>query len=370
MNPISRTLAALAALVLVASPSPAPAAGGFGPTGPSQDLEALIALDPAIETALLASFEKADWNGIATMADFYAYIDRIVRMVPTRENLLGEIRPLFFLIGQSDYLDNSPAFHDWVKRTVATYGRFLDTPQSITGIESYFKDPAFKLDDYIVGPSGWLTFNQFFARQVKPGKRPIAGLGDRTTLVAPADGLFRGQFEVGDEAAITVKGIEYTIADLLAGSAYADAFAGGLFTHSYQSITDYHRFHVPFAGKVVEAKNVAGYVWLNLEQADDGSFVSVDGTGFQWRQERGVLVLETEEIGLVALIPVGMGFVGDAVLTPDVGAMLHKGEEFGFFQFGGSDVIMVFQKDRVRIDAEVGRHYLQGEAIGTRLGSP
>jgi len=92
----------------------------------------------------------------------------------------------------------------------------------------------------------------------------------------------------------------------------------------------------------------------------------VDGTGFQWRQERGVLVLSTEHIGLVAIVPVGMGHVGDVVLTPDVGAKLFKGEEFGYFQFGGSDVIMVFQKDQVEITAEVGRHYLQGEKIETR----
>ena len=58
---------------------------------------------------------------------------------------------------------------------------------------------------------------------------------------------------------------------------------------------------------------------------------------------------------------VGMGLVGDVVLTPDVGANLYKGEEFGFFQFGGSDVIMIFQGDMVEIAAEVGQHYLQGQ---------
>jgi len=92
----------------------------------------------------------------------------------------------------------------------------------------------------------------------------------------------------------------------------------------------------------------------------------VDGIGFQWRQERGIVVLATENIGLVALVPVGMGLVGDVVLTPDVGANIHKGEEFGFFQFGGSDVIMIFQEDMVEITAEVGLHYLQGQKIGMR----
>jgi len=153
----------------------------------------------------------------------------------------------------------------------------------------------------------------------------------------------------------------------LEGSRYSTAFAGGQFVHSYQAVTDYHRLHVPFSGKILEKKNVAGYVWLDLEKIDEASFISVDETGFQWRQERGIIVLSTENIGLVAIVPVGMGLVGGVVLTPDEGAELHKGEEFGFFQFGGSDVIMVFQKDKVDITAMVGQRYLQGQEVGKRL---
>ncbi|MEM6762019.1 MAG: phosphatidylserine decarboxylase [Pseudomonadota bacterium] len=263
-------------------------------------------------------------------------------------------------------MNDSVLFQDWVKRFVNSYGAFLDTTQSAAALQTFYDDPAFKIEDYYEGPSGWLTFNQFFARQVKPGKRPIAGLGDGSTVVAPADGQFRGVFPVSEDVSINVKGIEYSIHELLDGSEYADAFAGGTFVHAYQAITDYHRFHVPFAGEIVERKNIAGYVWLDLEETPDGEFISVDETGFQWRQERGIIVLSTENIGLVALVAVGMGLVADVNLTPDLGANLYKGEEFGFFQFGGSDMIMVFQKDMVDITAEEGRHYLQGQAIGSR----
>jgi phosphatidylserine decarboxylase len=97
----------------------------------------------------------------------------------------------------------------------------------------------------------------------------------------------------------------------------------------------------------------------------DGSTYLTDGTTYQFRQERGVIVLETEELGYVAILPIGMGPVSSVELTPDVGATLHKGEEMGFFQFGGSDVIVLFEKDAVDLTAEPGKHYLQGEAIGT-----
>jgi len=339
------------------------------PSAASKDLRSIIAGDPRIERALRESLAAANWGGVKTIDDFYKYVDKTIRLVPTTKTLLEEVRPFFYLVGQSPYLKKSQVFQEWIKRYVSSYGKFLNTTESVIGLQTFYDDPAFKLDDYYVSPSGWLTFNQFFARQVKPGKRPIAGFGDRSTIVAPADGLFRGQFPVTDQATIRVKGIEYSIADLLKGSKYRDAFKGGTFIHSYQLITDYHRFHTPFAGQVIENKNVSGYVWLELEKAKDGSFVSVDGTGFQWRQERGIIILSTEDLGLIAIVPVGMGLVGDVVLTPDVGAKLYKGEEFGFFQFGGSDVIMIFQKGMVEITAEFGRHYLQGQKIGMRKRS-
>jgi len=76
----------------------------------------------------------------------------------------------------------------------------------------------------------------------------------------------RGIFPVGDDVKIVVKGVAYSIEDLLAGSRYSEAFAGGQFIHAYQAVTDYHHFHLPFAGKILEKENVAGYVWLDLER--------------------------------------------------------------------------------------------------------
>ena len=66
------------------------------------------------------------------------------------------------------------------------------------------------------------------------------------------------------------------------------------------------------------------------------------------------------------MLPIGMSYVSSVNLTPDVGAVLQKGDEFGFFLFGGSDVVILFQNNDIVLDAEVGRKYLQGERIGER----
>ena len=161
-----------------------------------------------------------------------------------------------------------------------------------------------------------------------------------------------------------VKGFTHNISDLLKDSEYGHLFADGLFTHSYLSITDYHRFHAPFAGTVVEKKFVPGFAYIGVFKKPDGSTYLTDGQSYQFKQQRGVIVMQSEEMGYVAILPIGMGPVSSVELTPDVGATRHKGEELGFFQFGGSDVIVLFQKDAIEITAKAGQHYLQGEAIG------
>ncbi len=90
----------------------------------------------------------------------------------------------------------------------------------------------------------------------------------------------------------------------------------------------------------------------------------MDGDTYQFNQERGLIIIDSPEAGLVAVLPIGMAYVSSVNLTPEVGAELQKGDEFGFFLFGGSDIVIVFQDKGVVIDAEVGRKYLQGQRIG------
>ena len=92
------------------------------------------------------------------------------------------------------------------------------------------------MNDYHVGPSGCLTFNQFFARQVRPGKRPIAERHDDAVVVSLADSVFQGSWPIQDDSQINVKGLQWSVIELLAGSPHQDKFRGGLFTHSFLNI--------------------------------------------------------------------------------------------------------------------------------------
>jgi phosphatidylserine decarboxylase len=177
-----------------------------------------------------------------------------------------------------------------------------------------------------------------------------------------------------EDQRLSLKGLRWSLHQLLAGSPHADRFAGGVVTHVALRTFDYHRCHAPAAGTVLEARVIQGRAWLDVkveEASDEGGIErrieAVEGTGYQFLQTRGLVVQDTGA-GLVACLPVGMAQVASVVITAEVGAVLRKGEEMGYFQFGGSDFVMVFEAAcRVRLAGTPGESFRQGQEIG-RMG--
>jgi phosphatidylserine decarboxylase len=330
------------------------------------DLVGLLQARPALRTALERAIAKANLRGLGNMDSFLASLDELVRFVPNERELTPRVLDFYYIVNQApeDQLNRDASFSAWMKKFAQAWGSFLDTPESASGIGSFTKQPNYHIDDYFVGPSGWLTFNQFFAREVKPGKRPVAEPRNDKVIVSPADSVFAGKWDIGPESKVTVKGVTWEVARLLEGSPYQAAFANGVFTHSFLNVDDYHRYHVPVAGVIKEVRNIHGRVYMDVVRRADGTLDPVDGEAYQVNQERGLIVIESPEVGLVAVLPVGMCVVSSVNLTAEVGARLEKGDEFGFFLFGGSDMVMLFQSRKVVLDAEVGRKYLQGQRIG------
>jgi phosphatidylserine decarboxylase len=267
----------------------------------------------------------------------------------------------------------------WIVDFAGAWGAYLDTPDSARHVDSFRTDPLFRWDDYMPPPSGYLTFNQFFARHVKPGRRPVDHPHDDAVVTAPADANFVGQWPIGADSTIVVhdaklslKGMRWSLAQLLEGSPHAGAFAGGVATHSALRTFDYHRFHAPLAGEVLEARIIRGQAWLGVEVVEHAdaarpgrSLEAQEGTGYQFVQARGLVVLRTKA-GLVACLPVGMAQVSSVMLTAEVGSQLRKGEELGYFQFGGSDFVMLFEAAcHVALSSTFNQHSMQGRQVGT-----
>lgn len=351
-----------------------------------------------------ARFEKAvaqarAWN-IPELADlkdlesYYVYINDFLRWVPSENEpgreVYNKLCKFYFVLDQDAVIDlqnkvvplNKAApltpLSAWLVDYADAMGAFLDTPESLTpaSLESFRKSPSYNLGDYIEPHGGWKTFNQFFARNFKPGYRPIAAVADQSVIVSPADSTFAGQWEIRTDSHVTVKNLHWKIEELMEGSPYKDRFKNGLFMHAFLGPNDYHRQHAPVGGTVLESRVIPGQVYLEVVAEpvagdENGAhrlkplraFDAPDAAGYQFAQARGLIVLDTP-IGLVAVLPIGMCQVSSVIVTAEVGVTLRKGEELAYFQFGGSDIIVLFEaKSNVSFVAQPGVHYKTGVKI-------
>ena len=173
----------------------------------------------------------------------------------------------------------------------------------------------------------------------------------------------------------------WNIKELLNGSKYVEHFKGGKFCHAFLNTTDYHRQHAPVSGTVREAHVIRGAAYLEVAVDTTGTdskgqprnrllmrrglekhgykhalsrgstdaakeLGAPDRPGYQFLQARGMVVIETEDVGWVAVLPIGMAQVSSVVLSEKVkeaaasGGKILKGEEISHFEFGGSDIVM------------------------------
>lgn len=220
--------------------------------------------------------------------------------------------------------------------------------------------------------SGYSTFGDFFARRLRQGARPVAP-GEKV-VVSPVDGTISelGLAEAG--RLIQAKGMDYTLAALLADSERAEAFAGGAWMTIYLAPRDYHRIHAPLAGQITGYSYVPGKFW----PVNPSSVRTVPNLFAA--NERLITFLQTP-LGQVAVVKVGATCVGriraayDDVVTHAgerasakryaTPLPVEKGGELGAFEMG-STVILCFEPGKVKLDGSLqpGATLRMGQAIG------
>ena len=342
----------------------------------ARTLHALLETRPDLKTALVDAIDRADLSDdFKDLDGFYNFVSRAVKQVPNNSSQMMQQDLAYYYvlsISKDRILVKDPAFQKWNISFNNAWAQFLDSEESLACVESYISDPSFEIGDYIQGPGGWRSYNQFFARQLKPGRRPIAGLSDPGIVVSPCDGTL---LEIGrntSDATIDSKGAIISISELLADSPFAKDFEDGLYWSILLQVYNYHRFHAPVAGRVLESRLIPGTVGLTIQKVD-GKLTAVPRPGFQATQQRGLIVFENELMGKVAIVPVGMAQISSIALTAERDVELHKGEECGYFQFGGSNIIMLtepgaFEPAKEHFEAysaaNMGIPYDQGELVG------
>ena len=249
-------------------------------------------------------------------------------------------------------------FASWLSTYSNTWAEFLDTEESWN--DTYYNmvkdDPDWGLDKGWYGEGNlWRTYNEFFARSlVSPDVRPIS---TDYEVVCPVDSWPKQTWKIDDNNQLQypqdlqIKTAKISdIAQLIGDdSQYKDAFAGGTLTHTFLDVNLYHRYHSPVNGVLKELRKVPGVSaggGYTLWDDDTKLYYYINDLGFQMVETRACAIIETEKYGRVAMMPVGMSQICSVNWLPSlhVGQQLKQGDEMGFFQFGGSDVVMIFQK--------------------------
>jgi phosphatidylserine decarboxylase len=214
--------------------------------------------------------------------------------------------------------------------------------QRAIGIEQYEYDPA---DEHW----GFASWNDFFTRRFKDGARPIASPGDDKVIVSACESTpYRLTTDVKRQDRFWLKSQPYSLQDMLANDDSVDQFVGGTVYQAFLSANNYHRLHSPVAGTITRAFIQEGTYY---SEADSEGVAAVDPTQSQSYlthvAARAIILIQADNpvIGLVAFVPVGMSEVSSCIIHSNVTPGYHvaKGEELGYFQFGGSTHCLVFR---------------------------
>ncbi len=358
----------------------------------SLDMMEMLEADPELMALMEKSIAAAaeinpdpNTNPVKSVEELYDFLDWATVCMPW--DVLTDVKypTLFNSIDQSvDYiwflLDQPLAelegkgyyyptlqYHEpvagWCKEYSDEWGAFLSTEDSWNDVIYYRikSDPSMNMQyGWYADTNVWHTFNEWFSRHLAdPSVRPVAD----TDVVSPADSRPQGVWDIDEtghfvqKEGVAIKSANFnSIAQLIGpDSAYADAFKGGTLTHTFLDVNDYHRYHFPVSGTIVELRKIPatnGAGGITEWDPDTSRYILIDAVpGWQMIETRDCVIIDTDDYGLVAVLPIGMSQICSCNWEENlaVGSRVEKGDPMGYFLFGGSDIVMVFQ-DCVELD--------------------
>ena len=374
---------------------PSDASAAVGRQKVSVSFKAVMDKNPDIRVLVEKSIAQASTinpdrktNPVQSLHELYDFLDYTVTCMPW--NIMPEERYdnfatkcdqsilyVYWLLDQPlEELEDKGLFYPsveylepiyrWLTEYNNTWRDFLDSKASWKQayLDMLLRDPSWNLDKgWYESPDHWHSFNEFFSRKLSGGDaRPIAEPGDDSVVVSPADSLPQGVWAIDEngmfyadpiqrEDGVTIKDSTFVSVEQLLGepgAEYAALFHDGILTHTYLNYDDYHRYHFPVSGvveavyKIPYANAVGGVVYWDKEK---GLYV-LESNSLSWQsvETRGCVLIRTD-YGMVAVIPVGMGQVSSVNFLETVkpGTEAKKGDELGYFLFGGSDCVMLFE---------------------------
>lgn len=225
------------------------------------------------------------------------------------------------------------------------YGNYCNSKLSTKKIPSFIKNFNIDMDICTTDPSDFKSFNDFFVRKLTKESRPINK--DKNILISPGDGRLLAYTNISINDLVQVKGINYSLSELLQDNEIAKEYEGGTCLVLRLCPTDYHRLHFIDNG-TPEKSNIV-----------KGNYYSVNPTALEripklyCQNKREWSIFHSKNFGDIIHVEVGATCVGSIVQSYEPNKKVSKGDEKAYFKFGGSTTILFFKANTVTIDDDI-----------------
>lgn len=252
-----------------------------------------------------------------------------------------------------------PPINDAIRAILQQWCAYLDSAasQSVlnTGPNGWLSPSAYqynKLDEFIIpnpsGPHwGWTSFNDYFHREIKPESRPVSDPTDPSVVVSANDGkVYNIARNVQWLDEFWIKGQPYSLVNMLNGHDDLLKFQNGDVFQSFLSGADYHRWRSPIDGVVTYTEVVPGLMFSDDEVAGNDPSAGTYSQGYGASvNTRGLVFVQSPHpsIGTVVVMPIGITEISSVTITVATNQPVKKGDELGYFSYGGSSMCLVFQ---------------------------
>ena len=242
------------------------------------------------------------------------------------------------------------------KLVLSIYGRMMDRNSSAKRICPFIKD--FDIDMSGVQEHEFKNFNDFFTRKLKDNARPVDT--SFNIAISPADGKILAYTDIGNSDFI-VKGYRFDVSSFLDNPVLAQKYHDGTLIIIRLAPVDYHRFHFPVSGNLTPNKKI------------EGDYYSVNPLALRKKAEiiclnkREYSIISNPLFGDVIMAEVGATMAGSIIQTYQ-GSSVKKGEEKGYFKFGGSTIVLLFEKSKICVDKDLLTNTANGFETAVKMG--
>ncbi len=238
------------------------------------------------------------------------------------------------------------------------YGKKMDSPSSVEKIIPFVNNLGIDMSEAQKKIEEFNSFNDFFYRKLKPSARPIGN-----DFIAPGDGKLLAFENISELSNFFIKGREFTLEEFLNDSILAKKHQNSSLLILRLAPNDYHRFHFPYDGIPSTVTKIKGDYLSVSPYALAANFTRVF-----CRNKREHCTLQTENKGDILLVPVGATMVGSIIETYTPNTKVTKGDEMGYFEFGGSTIVLLINKNKITIDKDIISNTKNGIETFVKMG--